>query len=29
MIIAAIKAFNGEIYKIPIIGNLAEKYSGA
>lgn len=28
MIIAAIKAFNGEIYKIPVIGNLAEKYSG-
>jgi uncharacterized membrane protein len=29
MIIAAIKAFNGEIYKIPIIGNMAEKYAGA
>lgn len=28
MIIAAIKAFNGEIYKIPIIGNMAEKYAG-
>ena len=27
MIISAIKAFNGEIYKIPIIGNLADKYS--
>lgn len=27
MIIAAIKAYNGEIYKIPIIGNLADKYS--
>jgi uncharacterized membrane protein len=27
MIIAAIKAFNGQIYKIPIIGNLADKYS--
>jgi uncharacterized membrane protein len=27
MIIAAIKAFNGEIYKIPVIGNMAEKYS--
>jgi uncharacterized membrane protein len=27
MIIAAIKAFNGEIYKIPVIGNLADKYS--
>ncbi|MDQ3801309.1 MAG: hypothetical protein M3384_17950 [Acidobacteriota bacterium] len=28
MIIAAIKAFNGEIYKIPVIGNMAEKYAG-
>ena len=27
MIISAIKAFNGEIYKIPVIGNLADKYS--
>ena len=27
MIIAAVKAFNGEIYKIPVIGNLADKYS--
>ncbi len=27
MIIAAIKAFNGEIYKIPVLGNLADKYS--
>lgn len=27
VIIAAIKAYNGEFYKIPIIGNLAEKYS--
>lgn len=26
-IIAAIKAYNGEIYKIPVIGNLADKYS--
>lgn len=26
MIISAIKAFNGEIYKIPFIGNFAEKY---
>ena len=27
MIIAAIKAFNGEIYKIPVLGSLADKYS--
>jgi uncharacterized membrane protein len=27
MIIAAIKAYNGEIYKIPVIGNMADKYS--
>lgn len=27
LIIAAIKAFGGEIYKIPVIGNFAEKYS--
>jgi uncharacterized membrane protein len=27
MILAAVKAFNGEIYKVPIIGNLADKYS--
>ncbi len=27
MVISAIKAFNGEIYKIPFIGNLADKYS--
>lgn len=27
MIIAAIKGFNGEIFKLPIIGNLADKYS--
>ena len=26
-IIAAIKAFNGEMYKIPVVGNFAEKYS--
>lgn len=26
-IIAAIKAFNGEMYKIPVIGNFAEKFS--
>jgi uncharacterized membrane protein len=28
MILAAIKAYNGEIYKLPIIGNMADKYSG-
>lgn len=27
MILSAIKAYNGEIYKIPIIGNMADKYS--
>jgi uncharacterized membrane protein len=27
MIISAIKAYNGEIYKLPVIGNMAEKYS--
>ena len=27
MIIAAVKAYNGEIYKIPVIGNMADKYS--
>ncbi len=27
MILAAIKAYNGEIYKIPVIGNMADKYS--
>ena len=27
MIIAAVKAYGGELYKIPVIGNLAEKYS--
>ncbi|MEO8648859.1 MAG: hypothetical protein ABI539_06805 [Acidobacteriota bacterium] len=27
MIIAAVKAFGGEIYKIPVIGNFAEKWS--
>lgn len=26
-IMAAIKAFNGQIYKIPVIGNFADKYS--
>ena len=28
VIIAAIKAFQGQIYKLPIIGNMADKYSG-
>lgn len=27
VIMAAIKAYNGEFYKIPFIGNFAEKYS--
>ena len=27
MVIAAIKAFQGQIFKLPIIGNLADKYS--
>lgn len=27
VVIAAIKAFQGEIYKIPVIGNMAEKYA--
>lgn len=27
MILAAIKAYNGEIYKIPVIGNYADKFS--
>lgn len=27
IIISAIKAFNNQIYKLPIIGNLADKYS--
>ena len=27
MILSAIKAYNGEIYKIPVIGNMADKYS--
>jgi uncharacterized membrane protein len=27
IVLAAIKAFQGQIYKIPIIGNLADKYS--
>jgi uncharacterized membrane protein len=28
VILAAVKAYNGEFYKIPLIGNLAEKYAG-
>ena len=27
VVLAAIKAYNGEFYKIPVIGNLAEKYA--
>lgn len=27
MIISAVKAYGGEIYKVPVIGNLADKYS--
>jgi len=27
VIMAAIKGFNGEIYKIPVIGNMADNYS--
>lgn len=27
LVMAAIKAFGGEMYKIPVIGNFAEKYS--
>jgi uncharacterized membrane protein len=27
MIIAAVKAFNGETYKIPVIGNFADQWS--
>jgi len=27
MIISAIKAFNGEIYKIPVVGNFADQWS--
>jgi uncharacterized membrane protein len=26
-IMAAVKAYNGQIYKIPVIGNFADKYS--
>lgn len=28
VILAAVKGFGGEFYKIPIIGNFAEKYAG-
>jgi len=28
VILAAIKAYGGEFYKIPVIGGFAEKYSG-
>ncbi len=28
LIMAAVKAYGGQIYKIPVIGNLADKYSG-
>jgi uncharacterized membrane protein len=28
VVIAAIKGFQGQIFKLPIIGNLADKYSG-
>lgn len=28
MIFAAVKAFQGQMYKLPIIGNLAEKFTG-
>jgi uncharacterized membrane protein len=27
VVLAAIKAFGGEIYKIPVVGNFADKYS--
>lgn len=27
LVMAAVKAFGGEMYKIPVIGNFAEKYS--
>lgn len=27
VVIAAIKAYNGEMYKIPVVGNFAEKYA--
>jgi uncharacterized membrane protein len=28
LVLAVIKAFGGQIYKIPVIGNMADKYSG-
>ncbi|HYW73150.1 MAG TPA: hypothetical protein VE961_19135 [Pyrinomonadaceae bacterium] len=28
IVIAAIKGFQGQIFKLPVIGNLADKYSG-
>ena len=28
VIMAAIKAYGGQIYKIPVVGNFAEKYAG-
>lgn len=28
VVLAAIKAYGGEFYKIPVIGNFAEKYAG-
>jgi uncharacterized membrane protein len=28
IVMAAIKGYGGEIYKIPVVGNFAEKYSG-
>ncbi len=28
LVLACIKAFSGQVYKIPVIGNLADKYSG-
>jgi len=27
VVMAAIKGFNGEVYKIPVVGNFAEKYA--
>jgi uncharacterized membrane protein len=26
VVMAAIKGYNGEVYKIPVVGNFAEKY---
>jgi uncharacterized membrane protein len=28
LVLACIKAFSGQVYKIPVIGNMADKYSG-